>query len=84
LELLDPAVVGKIFGDALSSDFAKTLAIFTAAAYVHGKQVRNEIKIQLTELASVLRADLSAQKSRIYRIEQHLDMAPVDTFTTID
>jgi hypothetical protein len=72
-------IIKSIFGDAVSSDFIRTLAIFTAAAFVHGRQVRKEIKTQISALIIVLEADLQGQKKmtaglhdRVERLEGHV------------
>lgn len=72
-------IVLKFFGDWAQTEFTKTLAIFTFAAYVHSKQVRKEVRAQFDKLVSVLQQDLDANKimlgklaSRIDNIEGHL------------
>lgn len=64
----------KIFGQAASSEFLRTLAIFTAAAFVHGKQVRQEIEKQLAPLTDALLLDAKLQRERIDKIEKYLRM----------
>jgi ribosomal protein L17 len=68
VDLLDPVLIAKIFGDAVSSEFAKTLAIFTAAAWVHSQRVAKEIKAQVGALITVVKEDLDAQK----RLSEHI------------
>lgn len=76
---LDSGLIQKVFGDAVSTDFMKTLAIFTAAAYVHGRKVSLAIKNEVGELTRVVRLDLDQQQKlssmlirRVDRIEEHL------------
>ncbi len=71
-------VIKSFFGDAMSSEFVRTLAIFSAAAFVHGRQVRKEIKAQVGALIVVLEADLKGQKKmtehlydRVEKLEGH-------------
>lgn len=77
--LIDSETIRSIFGEAVSKEFLKTLAIFSAAAYVHGRQVRKEIRTQVGLLVRVLQADLEGQKfllgklgSRVDKIEKKL------------
>ena len=67
--------------EALTTNFFQTLAVFTVASWVHGRQVRKEIKNQMGLLVSVLQQDLVAQKEvlgslggRVSRIESHLSI----------
>lgn len=77
--VLDQEMLSRIFGDAVSKEFLRTLTIFGFAAFVHGRQVSREIKKQFGLLVSVLQADLDAQKNslgqldgRVSKIEKHL------------
>lgn len=77
---LDTDVIQAVFG-SLQTQFFQTLALFTAAAWIHGRQVRTEIKKQMGLLVEVLQQDLTAQKEvlasltgRIDRIEEHLNI----------
>ena len=58
---------------ALQTEFTRTCAIFSLAAFVHARQVRKEIKAQFGELVSVLRADLQSQGNRLSGIENRVD-----------
>jgi predicted transcriptional regulator len=69
--------------DALQNEFGRTVAIFAAAAWVHSRQVRAEIKKQFGELVAVLKADLEGNKflitqlgSRVNKIESKLGIEP--------
>lgn len=50
------------FSEALQTEFTRTLAIFSGAAWVHGRQVSKEIRKQVGELIAVLQQDLEANK----------------------
>lgn len=73
LELLNVDAVKSFMSDAASSDFTRTCAIFSAAAYIHASQVRKEIKSQITELVSVLKEDLSATRSMLASVVTRVD-----------
>ena len=81
MEWLDGDTLEAFFGDSLKAQFFRTLFLFTAAAWVHGRQVRKEIRNQVGELISVLKQDLKAQKEmlgaltgRVTKIETHLNL----------
>lgn len=76
---LNPEVLKNLLSEAASAELTKTLGIFGFAAWVHGSQVRKEIKTQFGSLISVLREDLDAQKNmlgnvvkRVEDIEAHI------------
>lgn len=71
--LIDAQIVTRIFGDTVSKEFAQTLAIFVAAAYVHGRQVSSAIRREIGSLTAVLRADLDAQKDLVGRVNVRVD-----------
>lgn len=71
--LFDTQLLTRIFGDAVSKEFSQTLAIFVAAAYVHGRQVSGAIKREVGLLTEVLRADLDAQKDLVGRVNLRVD-----------
>lgn len=84
MELLDPqmfAAIEKIFGAAAASDFLRTLAIFSAAAWVHSRTVSKTIRTKIDELILVFQADHDKQKivvgelgTRVTKIEEHLSI----------
>lgn len=70
-----------LFGEAASNQFFRDCLIFVAAAWVHSRQVRAEIKEQITELIAAFKEDRAAQtkiisnfEGRIDRIEEHLQI----------
>lgn len=70
-----------VFGDAVSSEFMRMLALFGVAAWIHSGRVRSEIRTQLQALTSVLREDLDHQKkivgelrSDVSKIKDHLKL----------
>lgn len=76
MELLDPqmlAVVEKIFGAAAASDFIRTLAIFSAAAWVHSRGVRKEIRKQIGDLIVVFKADHENQQKAVAELRSDVD-----------
>lgn len=77
----DPELIRNIFGQVAASEFARTCAIFGLAAFVHSKQVRQEIKTQFGGLIAAVREDLTAQReilgklgTRVDKIEDHLQL----------
>lgn len=81
MELFSGDTLEAFFGDTLKAEFFRILFLFTAAAWIHGRQVRKEIKNQIGELISVLKEDLKAQKEmigaltgRVTKIETHLNL----------
>lgn len=60
--------VTAFFSEALQTEFARTLAVFAAAAWVHSRQVRKEIKQQFELLVSVLQKDLEGNKFLISQL----------------
>lgn len=70
---LDVDALRGLFSEAVSHQFTQTLMIFAAAAFVHGRQVRKEIKTQFGELINVLRADLDAQKNVLGKLAGRVD-----------
>lgn len=88
MDLLDPGVVASLFGEATQSEFVRTCAIFSLAAYIHGKKVAKEVKEQGQSLVAVIREDLDLQRKllgalteRIDRIEVHLQIGGTDGST---
>ncbi len=76
MELLDPqvlAVVEKIFGAAAASDFIRTLAIFSAAAWLHSRGVRKEIRTQIGDLISVFKQDHDNQQKAVAELRSDVD-----------
>lgn len=78
---IDAEFVKNILGEAASSDFTRTCAIFALAAFVHGRQMRKEIKAQFGLLVTVLKEDLDAQQKvlglhavRLDKIEERLQI----------
>ena len=78
--LIDLETVRSFLGDAASNEFTRTLTIFGAAAYVHARQVRAEIKEQIGRICDVLQKDLEGQKfllgslgTRVDKIEARLN-----------
>lgn len=74
-------IIQALFTDSVSAQFYRTLLLFVAAAWVHGRQVRKEIKSQISQLIKVLQQDLNAQKEliaktdgRVTKIEEHLNI----------
>jgi len=65
----DLEILRKIFGDAAASDFARTLAIFCAAAYVHGRKVSKAIKDECEKLIHVVQTDLEAQRNLLGKLD---------------
>ncbi len=81
--LIDSHTIKAFLGDTASQEFLKTLVVFAAAAYVHARQVRKEIKDQIGALIEVLKADLEGQKyllgkldSRVGKLEEKLQVKP--------
>lgn len=79
--MFDVEIISALLGDAMASEFYRTLALFTVAAWIHGRQVRKEIREQIGRLVSVLQQDLDAQKEvlctltgRVTKIENHLNL----------
>lgn len=76
------------FGEALQTEFSRTLAIFAAAAWVHSRQVRKEIRAQFESLVGVLKQDLEGNKfllgqltGRVTKIEEKLGLESKTTTT---
>lgn len=76
LYAIDPEVFTKYMSDAASNHMAQAGFWFTLAAWVHSSQVKKEIATQflaittaLDGVASALKADLSAQLTRISKVE---------------
>lgn len=65
--------LGAFVSAALQAEFTRTLAIFSAAAWVHSKQVRREIKQQIGSLVDVLRADLEGNKFLLGNLSTRVD-----------
>lgn len=92
MDFLSYEVLEQLLGKAVTSEFFKTLALFTAAAWVHGSKVKKEIKEQMSglnaqvaKLVQVLSDDLKAQKEitlaltgRVNKIEKHLNIDEKD------
>ncbi len=70
---LDVESIKTFLGDALSHDFSRMLFLFAAAALIHGKQVRKEIRTQFGALIDVLKEDLDAQKSVLGKLAMRVD-----------
>lgn len=73
--------VRDFLGDAAASEFSRTLLIFTAAAWVHSRQVSKEIRKQIGALVHALEKDMRFQQSvlkhltaRVSRIESKLNL----------
>lgn len=77
MDLLDVESIRTLFGDAISSQFSRTLFLFTAAAFVHARQVRKEIKDQMGQLIGVLREDLDAQKTVLHNLSNRVETIEV-------
>lgn len=73
MDFLDSKTLQLIFGDAITKDFVRMLFIFAAAAFVHARQVRKEIRAQFGELVKVLRDDLEGQKFLIGKLAIRVD-----------
>ncbi len=88
MDLLDPNVVASIFGEAAQSEFIRTCAIFSMAAFIHGRKVAKEVKEQGQSLVAVIREDLDLQRKllggltdRVANIEVHLKIGGTDGTT---
>lgn len=77
LSSINPETVKNFLGEAASTQFSQTLLIFLAASYVHGSQVRKEIKTQFSELVSVMRADLEATRNMLGSLADRVDKLEV-------
>ena len=76
MELLDPqmfAAFEKIFGAAAASDFLRTLAIFSAAAWVHSRTVSKTIQTKIDELIAVFKTDHETQKKAVAELRDDVE-----------
>lgn len=73
LSSIDVEAVKNFLGEAASKQFSQTLLIFLAASYVHGRQVRKEIKTQLGQLVTVMQADLEATRTMLGSLASRVD-----------
>lgn len=74
-----------VLGNAASTDFLKTCAVFALASTIHARKVTKEIKMQLGLLVEVLKQDLATQQKmlevlhgRVAKIELHLQLGDHD------
>ncbi len=74
-------IVTDLFGAAIASEFTKTLALFTFAAWVHSKSVSKAINAKFDELIYVFKADheqnkkdISDLKGNVAMLNKHLNI----------
>lgn len=77
----DPHVLVGVFGEAATSDFARSCYLFALAAFIHSRKVAKEIKSLGDKLIAVVQADLDQQRKissalteRVAKIETHLQL----------
>lgn len=85
MDVFDPSALVGIFGEAVGGEFVRTCAIFTLAAFIHGKKIANEVREQGQSLVAVIREDLDLQRKllgaltdRVGKIEEHLQLGGTD------
>lgn len=77
---LDLGVIGSAFGEAMNHEIIRYVTAFSIAAWIHSKNVRKEIKLQMSGLIESIDAvretladEIAIQAKRIELHDERLD-----------